>query len=611
VIVTLGRDIRGVLLTLAATALLALSATAPAAADSMLVQPDGGIVLTGKTWPDFATMARLNPDGSLDGGFGSGGFVVDRRLPPLSALALQPDGRIVAAGVGGYQLARYLPNGAPDPGFAGGGIGGTVDLRQPTYFGSSGASEVVVRPDGGIVVGGTQQEVVSRWTSPQVFVRRYDSNGGFLETAGQISPPAGEPGLEVHLGGLLERPDGSLIGAGSYYSSASNKGTQALLARFVPGTGTPYDPAFGRGVGLVRPNLPTQDWLPTAAADEVVDGDGVLIGGQAAGTLLLARFGSDGVLDPAFGNGGFANPPVKGTLDGSIFSTLSSAGSWANALAVSPDGDIVLAGGTTRWSKWEVTKVGPLCQECPQPLLARFDSGGHLDPTFGEGGLRRLLRPDGGVFEGSVEDVVALADGKLLVKGMVSGGGLESSAPFVARLNPDGSYDPSFGRGGWTVLTFPCFERSYGQLRRESCLPTIQTKLRLRGLRKGRPALSLQVRPTEEWARIRRITVTLPAMLRPRNGFRKRARVVPVEAGSTRGMVRSRRAKNGHFQRRLFFDHLGWAREMQAMLPAGTLEVFGRLPKPGRKLSFQLNLELVFDGGSVLAGDRQVTVVTG
>ena len=408
-IVTLGRDIRGVLLTFAATALLALSAAAPVAADSLLVQPDGRIVLAGKTWPEFATMARLNPDGSLDAGFGAGGFVVDRRLPTLSALALQPDGRIVAVGRGGYQLTRYLPNGVPDPGFAGGGVGGTVDLRQPTYFGSRGASSIVVRPDGGIVVGGTQQEVVGRWTSPQVFVRRYDSNGGFLETVGQISPPASEPGLEVHLGGLLERPDGTLIGAGSYYSSASNKGMQALLARFVPGSATPYDLAFGGGAGLVRPEFPTRDWSPTAANDEVVDGDGVLIGGQAAGTLLLARFNSDGVLDSGFGNGGFANPPVKGTGDASIFSNFGSAGSWANALAVTPDDDIVLAGGTTQWSKWEATKVGPLCHECPQPLLARFDSSGHLDSAFGEGGLRRLLRPDGGVLEGSVEDVVALS----------------------------------------------------------------------------------------------------------------------------------------------------------------------------------------------------------
>jgi len=258
-----------------------------------------------------------------------------------------------------------------------------------------------------------------------------------------------------------------------------------------------------------------------------------------------------------------------------------------------------------------MTKVGPLCGDCPQPLLARFDSGGHLDPAFGRGGLLRLLRPDGKVLDGAVEDVIALADGKLLVKGSVSGGELLRSAPFVARLNPDGSYDTGFGSGGWKVLTFPCMERSYAQLLRESCLPTIHTSLRLRGLRKGHPTLSLRVRPAEEWARIRRITVTMPEMIRPRDGFRKHARVVPVEGASARGEVRSRRSKNGHFQRRLVFDHLGWAREMRATFPRGSLEVFGRLPKRGAKLPFMLDLELVQDDGSVLGGQRRVVLRTG
>ena len=577
----------------------------------MFVQPDGRIVLTGETWPEFAALARLNPDGSLDAGFGAGGFVVDRRLPLLSALALQPDGRIVAAGVRGYQLARYLPNGAPDPGFAGGGVGGTVDPRQTLSFERNGASEIVLRPDGGIVVGGTQLELAEKRTSPQVFVRRYDGNGSFLETTGQVSPPASDPGLDVRLNGLLERPDGSLIGAGAYNSGISESRGQALLARFLPGSGTAYDPAFGGGAGLVRPGFPSEGWASTEARDLVADGDSVLVAGQAAGTLLLARFKPDGVLDSGFGQGGFANPPVDGTVDITFFSNYGPAGSWADALAVTPDEDIVLAGGTTRWSKWEMTKVGPLCSDCPQPLLARFDSSGHLDPAFGKGGLLRLLRPDGKVLDGAVEDVIALADGKLLVKGSVSGGELLRNAPFVARLNPDGSYDPAFGSGGWKVLTFPCMERSYAQLLRESCLPTIHTSLRLRGLRKGYPTLSLRVRPEEEWARIRRITVTMPEMIRPRNGFRKRARVVPLEGASARGEVRSRRSKNGHFQRRLVFDHLGWAREMRATFPRGSLEVFGRLPKRGAKLSFMLDLELVQDGGSVLGGQRRVVLRTG
>ncbi|HEX5988615.1 MAG TPA: hypothetical protein VFY75_00190 [Solirubrobacterales bacterium] len=597
---------------LAATVLLALAPAVPAAAESLLVQPDGKIVVTGKTWPDFAAMARLNPDGSLDGGFGDGGFVVDRRLPPLTALALQPDGRIVAGGLGGFQLARYLPDGAPDPGFAGGGVGGTVDPSQPIYSDAIGPEEILVRPGGEIVVAGTQREAGKEWGSPQGLVRRYDGNGAFLETVGHIDLPPGVYGFESSLKGLVERADGSLIGAGSYYSAASKKGMQALLARFVPGSGTAYDPAFGGGAGLVLPDFPAQDWSATAAHDLVADGDGLLVAGKAAGTLLLARFDQDGGLDSGFGNGGFVNPPVTGTGNSPTSVTSGPSGSWANSLARTPDDDVVLGGGTAQWGSWQVNKmIGPFCARCPQPLLARFDAGGQLDASFGDGGLRRLLRPNGGILEGEVEDVIALADGKLLVKGIVAGVGLVHRAPFVARLNPDGSYDPSFGSGGWTVPVFPCMERSYAQLLRESCLPTIQAKVRVRGLRKGRPALFLRVRPLEGWARLRRVTVTMPPMLRPRNGFRERARVVPVEGGSRVGKVRSRRAKNGHFQRLLIFDHLGWAREMRATLPVGSLEVLGRLPKRGRKLTFDLDLELVQDGGSEVGGFRSLTVRTG
>jgi uncharacterized delta-60 repeat protein len=413
------------------------------------------------------------------------------------------------------------------------------------------------------------------------------------------------------MNGLSEQADGSLVGAGSYYSAASKKGSQALLARFTPGSGTSYDPSFGAGAGLVLPDFPARDYSAAAAQEIAAVEGGVLVAGRAADTLLLARFDPDGVLDPAFGDGGFVNPPVAGTGTTPSYVSTGVVGSWANALAVAADGDVVLGGGTAAWSGWDINKmIGPFCVECPQPLLARFDSSGRLDPAFGEGGLRRLLRPDGGVLEGEIEDVASLADGKLLVKGLVRGGGLVFRTPFIARLDPDGSYDPSFGTGGWTIPPFPCLELSHAQLRREGCLPSIQTRLRLKGLRQGRPTLSLRVRPREDWARLRRLTVTLPQMLRPRSGFRKLARVVPVE-GASRGVVRSPRAKNGHFQRRLVVDHLGWAREVRVTLPAGSLEIFGRLPERGRKLEFQLGLELVHDGGSVLGGNVGLVLHTG
>jgi uncharacterized delta-60 repeat protein len=70
-------------------------------AGGAVLQPDGKVVIAGSSQDsgDFA-VARLNPDGSLDSGFGNGGkALVDFGVAAFAfALALQPNGRIVVAG---------------------------------------------------------------------------------------------------------------------------------------------------------------------------------------------------------------------------------------------------------------------------------------------------------------------------------------------------------------------------------------------------------------------------------------------------------------------------------------------------------------------------------
>ncbi|MQA76160.1 MAG: hypothetical protein GEU88_17810 [Solirubrobacterales bacterium] len=90
----------------------------------MAIQPDGKIVAAGRAGGLFA-LARYNPDGSLDATFGSGGKVVTSIGDGgdfARAVAIQADGKIVAAGRtaqggGNVAVARYLPSGALDPTF--------------------------------------------------------------------------------------------------------------------------------------------------------------------------------------------------------------------------------------------------------------------------------------------------------------------------------------------------------------------------------------------------------------------------------------------------------------------------------------------------------------
>ena len=98
------------------------------------IQPDGKIIAAGTvvaTFSDFA-LARYNIDGSLDAGFGNGGkvttdFFIDDDV--ANGLALQSDGRIVAAGFAAnpstfsfdFALARFNGDGSLDAGFGSGG----------------------------------------------------------------------------------------------------------------------------------------------------------------------------------------------------------------------------------------------------------------------------------------------------------------------------------------------------------------------------------------------------------------------------------------------------------------------------------------------------------
>ncbi len=116
--------------------------------DSLLEIPDSDLILV-----------RLNPDGTLDSSFGTGG--VSR--PDMSGfddvladLLIQPDGRIVAVGTvfpvhyGDFLVQRYNPDGSPDLSF---GTNGWV-ATDFAWDDRDGARSVLMQPDGRILVSG-------------------------------------------------------------------------------------------------------------------------------------------------------------------------------------------------------------------------------------------------------------------------------------------------------------------------------------------------------------------------------------------------------------------------------------------------------------------------
>lgn len=153
----------------------------PGFGNAIALQEDGKIVVAGSSGPGGAsdlTVLRLNSDGSPDTGFDGDGFAITEFGSDSSfaaGVALQPDGRIVAAGArlssGGLEVAlvRYLSDGSLDSSF---GSGGTVSTPIGTNGGDGAA--VALQGNGKILVaGGASQGVLDS----DSLLLRYLSNG--------------------------------------------------------------------------------------------------------------------------------------------------------------------------------------------------------------------------------------------------------------------------------------------------------------------------------------------------------------------------------------------------------------------------------------------------
>ncbi|HEY6149058.1 MAG TPA: delta-60 repeat domain-containing protein, partial [Gaiellaceae bacterium] len=164
-------------------------------ARAVVVQPDGKIVVGG--WAGSATLAlaRFKPNGGLDPTFGSGGKATTSLAGSFDAavyaLALQPEGKIVAAGIdfltqfeSDFVVARYNANGSLDKTFGGSGFV-TTDFDR-----LDAAHAVVIQPDRTIVVAGGSIGP----GGPAVVLARYRPNGSLdpsFGSGGEVRGPTG------------------------------------------------------------------------------------------------------------------------------------------------------------------------------------------------------------------------------------------------------------------------------------------------------------------------------------------------------------------------------------------------------------------------------------
>lgn len=277
--------------------------TSSEAAQALVIQPDGKIVVAGHGQvsggsDDYIGLVRLDATGAPDPTFGGGdGAVVTPEGNYASALVLLPDGRLVAGGARGgrFLLAAYLPDGTPDPEFDGG---------DPEF----GA---------GIATAGFAFELYP--CPARARVEGLAVSDDKLVAVGPITDP--QEG-DVHSGISGHHLDGSL--------DTTFEGDGRVVA-WAPGAG-PSDTCPQRSS---RP--PATD---LRAVDVGVDGTVTAAGIQRVedgGTarFLLERFEVDGSRDEAFGAGGRAATP---------FATCNAFG---NALVRTQTGRLVTAGSAS------------------------------------------------------------------------------------------------------------------------------------------------------------------------------------------------------------------------------------------------------------------------
>ena len=141
--------------------------------------------------------------------------------------------------------------------------------------------------------------------------------------------------------------------------------------------------------------------------------------------ILVARLKEDGKIDSSFGTNGIAIMDIENY-------------DYSEAMAIQPDGKIVVVG-----------KLGKNEYDELRIFLARFNPDGSIDSSFGVNG-HVATKFDEAV---TCSSIALQEDGKILTGGTYN---LFSSRPsyYVARYNPNGSKDNSFGENGLAIYTF-------------------------------------------------------------------------------------------------------------------------------------------------------------
>ena len=346
-------------------------------AQAAAVDADGNLVMAGSNGGNSSVLARITRAGALDGTFGIGGIdIIDLSVSlgdGLRALVRMDDGRYVGCGVffspgtaTDFVVARFMSDGTPDLSFDGVGFAVTSFLQSgPGGSLFDQCNAVAIQADGMIVSAGFTAE-----NGPNhVALTRHTASGQpdtLFGVGGKVDiNAAATSNGNSEARALAIQPDGKLLVAGY----AFGPGNSELLVMRLNSDGSP-DNTFGIG-GITRTPVGTGEDMANAMVLQpdgriVIAGSTIVADGRR--DFAVARYTTNGVLDPSFGTGGLVTTPVGPSDD------------IAYALTLMPWGRLVAAGS----ARVSTSSSGN------DLALVSYNADGSLDRYFGDLGTRMV-----------------------------------------------------------------------------------------------------------------------------------------------------------------------------------------------------------------------------
>lgn len=246
---------------------------------------------------------------------------------------------------------------------------------------------------------------------------------GSLDTSfvgGRVMLPAGASDDYGHA--VAVQADGKIVIAGR---ASEHLGDFALLRLDRDGN---LDSSFGSGGRVLTDFSGKTDYVNALA----IQGDGKIVAVGVSSVdgsgydFAVARYLSDGSLDPSFGTGGKLTTAVGLEVDS------------ANAVVIQSDGKLVVGGESYRGTQFGIDFA-----------LVRYHANGSLDTSFGDQGI--VVTPIAS--NGARDTIYALAlqtiDGEPRI---VAAGGMGDFT--LARYRANGNLDDTFGTGGTVANLF-------------------------------------------------------------------------------------------------------------------------------------------------------------